>query len=97
MDALSLLNYPLLALQNYRHKKQLIDYCNANGYEERFGHKLTYYRLSRYPNEVQQFLNELQEEAEFQKWFREVEVQEPTQKPRHERQLHHNIMMELRD
>ena len=86
MDPFTLLRHPLLAFQNFRNKSQLIQYCNEHGYEQRFGHKLTYYRLTRYPNEVQQFLNELQEEMDFQRFASQVEVEAPTQRPHHERQ-----------
>ena len=86
MDPFTLLRHPLLAFQNFRNRSQLIQYCNDHGYEQRFGHKLTYYRLTRHPNEVQQFLNELQEEMDFQRFASAVEVEAPTQRPHHERQ-----------
>ena len=91
MNPLSLLRHPLLALENYRHKTELIRYCNANGFKQRYGYELTPWRLNRHPEVVQEFLDSIQQELEFQQFASQVEVAPTTQRPHEERELEYNL------
>ena len=62
----TLLQHQIPALQNSHYKTQLMKHCNEHGYEQGFRHKFTLWRLNHHPERVQDFLNGLQEDLDFQ-------------------------------